>query len=187
MVTALVLESPRLLLRDYEAEDWQAVYAYASQPLVCQFLAWEPHTPEASRAHVEERIALAKAQPRIEFHLAVVSPPTKTVIGEVGLVMRSLKIRRGELSYILNPAYWGYGFATEMASTLLFFGFATLDLQHIIATCDPRNSTSARVLQKLGMCYEGRIPEAIRMRDRWRDSDIYHISRHAWQQQRLRK
>jgi [ribosomal protein S5]-alanine N-acetyltransferase len=76
----LALKSPRLLLRDFTLEDWQDVHAYASQPEACRFQAWGPNTPEESRAYVEGVVALMQARPRTGFHLAVVFPPTGTVI-----------------------------------------------------------------------------------------------------------
>lgn len=179
-----VLKSPRLLLRDFHAEDWQDVHAYASLPEVCQFQAWGPSTPEESRAHVARRAASAQTNPRVEFHLAVVLPSTGTVIGEGGIDIRSQRFRQGEISYILHSTYWGRGFATEIASTLLSFGFTSLHLHRIFATCDPRNLASERVLQKVGMHYEGRMRETLLLRDGWRDSALYGFLEQDWQQRK---
>ena len=182
---ALVLKSPRLLLRDFVAEDWQDVHAYASRPEACRFQAWGPNTPDESRAHIQGRIALAGVQPRTGFHLAVIFPEAGTVIGEGGLDIRSQRFRTGEISYIIHPGYWGRGFATEVASALLSFGFTTLHLHRIFATCDPRNLASERVLQKLGMQYEGRMRETELIRDGWRDSALYSLLEQEWQREKL--
>src|SRR6266487_1112183 len=95
----LVLKSPRLLLRDFTLEDWQDVHAYASQPEAYRFQAWEPDTPEESRAYVEGVVTLAQARPRTAYQLAIVFPPTGTVIGAGGLAIRNQRFRSGELSY----------------------------------------------------------------------------------------
>jgi len=50
----------------------------------------------------------------------------------------------------------------------------------VAATCDPRNEASAVVLAKIGMIYEGRLRHSIRIRDGWRDSDIYGILASEW-------
>lgn len=70
---------------------------------------------------------------------------------------------------------------TEVASTLLSFGFNTLNLHRIFATCDPRNVASECVLQKLGMHYEGRMRETMLLRDGWRDSVLYSLLEQEWQ------
>ena len=180
----LILKGPRLLLRDFVAEDWQDVHAYASRPEACRFQAWGPNTPDESRTHVQERIALARMQPRTGFHLAVIFPETETVIGEGGLDIRSQRFRNGEISYVMHPEYWGQGLATEVASTLLSFGFTMLKLHRIFATCDPRNLASERVLQKLGMQYEGRMRETELIRDGWRDSALYSLLEQKWQREK---
>lgn len=177
----LILKSQRLLLRDFVAEDWQDVHAYGSRPEVCRFQAWGPDTPDESLAHVQQRISQAQAQPRTGFHLAVVFPETGTVIGEGGLDIRNQRFRAGEISYIIHPGYWGRGFATEVASTLLSFGFIRLNLHRIFATCDPRNLASARVLQKLDMRYEGRMRDTALIQDGWRDSALYSLLEQEWQ------
>ena len=120
-------------------------------------------------------------KPRTAFGLAVVFPKTGTVIGEGGLAIHSQSFRSGELSYIIHPEYWGHGFATEVAFTLLSFGFTTLNLHRLFATCDPRNVASQRVLQKLGMQCEGRMRETLLLRDGWRDSVLYSLLEQEWQ------
>lgn len=177
----LVLNGPRLLLRDFTLEDWQDVYTYASRPEACRFQAWGPDTSEESRAYVERIVAQAQARPRTAYQLAVVFPPTGTVIGAGGLTISNQHFHSGELSYIIHPDYWKRGYATEVAQTLLTFGFTALHLHRISATCDPRNLASERALQKLGMHYEGRMRETMFIRDGWRDSVLYSLLEHEWQ------
>jgi [ribosomal protein S5]-alanine N-acetyltransferase len=62
-----------------------------------------------------------------------------------------------ELTYALSPAYWQQGLATEAAQAVLAWGFETLEFTQIAAVTGPRNLTSQRVLQKLGMQYERNI------------------------------
>ena len=178
---ALTLHSTHLLLRDFVAEDWREVYAYTSLPEACRFEPWGPYGVEEARALVQGRIEAAHVKPRTAFGLAVVYSKTGTVIGEGGLAIHGQSFRAGEISYIIHPEYWGRGFATEVTSTLLSFGFTTLNLHRIFATCDPRNVASERVLQKLGMHYEGRMRETLLLRDGWRDSVFYSLLEQEWQ------
>jgi [ribosomal protein S5]-alanine N-acetyltransferase len=178
----LTLKSTHLYLRDFVAEDWQEVYAYTSLPEACQFQPWGPYTAEEARALVQGRIAAAGAKPRIAFGMAIVLSQTGTVIGEGGLNIHSQSFRSGEISYIIHPKHWGHGFATEVASTLLAFGFTTLHLHRIFATCDPRNVASEHVLQKLGMHYEGRMREDMLLRDGWRDTVLYSHLEQEWKE-----
>jgi RimJ/RimL family protein N-acetyltransferase len=88
--------------------------------------------------------------------------------------------REGELGYVMHPDVWGRGYATEAARLLLRFGFEDLGLEQVVATCDPRNVASARVLEKVGMQYTRRDLRTMQIRDGWRDSDVYTLPLSAW-------
>lgn len=62
-----------------------------------------------------------------------------------------------ELTYAMNPDYWGQGLATEAAQCVFQWGFGTLKLPQIAAVTSPSNFASQRVMQKLGMIYEKTI------------------------------
>jgi RimJ/RimL family protein N-acetyltransferase len=55
-----------------------------------------------------------------------------------------------DLGYRFFRRHWGKGFATEASRASLAFGFTELGLARIIATVDPGNTASLRVMQKLG-------------------------------------
>ncbi len=174
------LVSERLLLRDFMVDDWPAVQAYASRPEVYRFQPWGPSTPDDARGYIEQAIAQVRMQPRTEYTLAIVLRATNVVIGASTLMIQRQQARQGELGYFLHPDFWGHGYATEVAYRLLQFGFITLRLQRIVATCDPRNTASVRVLEKIGMQYEGRLHKHMLLRDGWRDSLVYSVRDHEW-------
>ena len=182
LTMALTLHSTHLLLRDFVVEDWRDLYAFTSLLQACRFEPWGPYSAGEARTHVQGRIEAAGEKPRTAFRLAVVFPETGTVIGEGGLAIHSQSFRTGEIAYMIHPEYWGRGFATEVAFALLSFGFTTLNLHRIFATCDPRNLASEHVLQKLGMQYEGRMRETLLLRDGWRDSLLYSLLEQEWQE-----
>ena len=170
----------RLVMRELTAEDWPDVYTYSARPEVSRYQPWEPNTPAESRAFVEQVIAAAQAMPRVEYQLAITLADGGRNIGTGALWVRSINHGQGELGYFLHPDHWGRGYATEAAGLLLEFGFGTLALHRIFATCDPRNAASARVLAKVGMTEEGRLRETMHLRDGWSDSAVYGILAQEW-------
>ena len=86
------------------------------------------------------------------------------------------------MGYVLNKDYWGRGFATEIVSTLVKFGFKELNLHRIYGTCGPDNPASSRVLEKNGFKLEGHFREHKHVRGEWRDSLYYAILDHDWVQ-----
>ena len=61
----------------------------------------------------------------------------------------------GEIGYVLHPDFWGKGYAVEAASCVMDFGFETLGLHRIEARFMKGNDASLRVMEKLGMSFEG--------------------------------
>jgi RimJ/RimL family protein N-acetyltransferase len=172
---SLPLAGARIYLREFSVDDWPAVHDYAARPETCRFQAWGPNTPAESQAYVEMAVARAGEEPRSSYILAVVLAATERVIGAGALEVRSHQHRSGEIAYVIHPAYWGKGHATEVAQLLLGFAFGTLGLHRVAGTCDPRNTASARVLQKAGMQYEGCQRDTLLLHDGWRDSALYSI------------
>ena len=100
-------------------------------------------------------------------------PPLRIekVIGSVAIEVNGEN--EGILGYVFNRAFWSKGYATEAAGTIVRFGFDELKLARISATCHPDNQASARVLQKVGLQWEGRMKDHLCVRGAWRDSLLF--------------
>ena len=156
------------------------MHEWGADPEVSRYEAWGPNTVDDTRAFVERVLVATALRPRTEYTLLAALHETGRAIGAGVLYLRSGENRAGEIGYILKRDWWGQGFGTEMARTLLEFGFERFGLHRIYATCDPRNARSARILQKIGMVHEGRRREDLLIRDSWRDSDLYAILESEW-------
>ncbi|MFY0762251.1 GNAT family protein [Metabacillus dongyingensis] len=174
------LKSERVVLREIEEKDWIDVHKYASQEKVCQYQPWGPNSEKESKAYVKQIIVDAKREPRSQFVFAIIVKGNGRMIGAGEFNIRDYSNKVGEIGYIVNPDYWGMGFATEVANLLIEFGFKEFNLHRIYATCDPRNMGSSKVLEKVGMTKEGRIREDILLKDGWRDSLLYSILEQEW-------
>lgn len=172
---SVALQGERLVLREVREEDWQAFHRYASDPEVCRFMSWGPNTEAETKAHVRKNIEASKEQPRRNFNLAITLKESAEVIGSCGLTVSDPEHREAWIGYALTPAFWGQGYATDAARLLVKFGFETLGLHRIFATCDPENRASARVLEKAGMQLEGRMRSHRFVKGRWRDSLLFAI------------
>jgi RimJ/RimL family protein N-acetyltransferase len=174
------LERLNISLREFQFNDWKDVHEYASQERACVYQPWGPNSEDETKAYVQVIIEDSQEKPRTRFAFAVVLAEGTKVVGTGEVSVRDIRNRNGEISYIINPQYWGNGYATEVARQLLQFGFTKLGLHRIYATCDPRNLASSKVLEKVGMRYEGRMRETLLIRDGWRDSMIYSILEREW-------
>ena len=82
-----------------------------------------------------------------------------------------------EIGYWVGRRHWGKGLATEAAKLIVREGFKKLKLHKIYATHHPKNIASGRVMQKLGMKYEGTLRQHVKSRGKYRDMVHYCILR----------
>ncbi len=177
------LQTGRLILREFVEQDWQAVLAYQRDPRYLRFYPWTGRTPEDVRLFVAGFVLQQQQEPRIKFQLAITLKTTGALIGNCGIRKDTTEASSADIGYELAPEHWGQGYATEAAQAIVRFGFTTLALHRIWATCVAENTASAHVLEKLGMRLEGRLRENEYFKDRWWDTLIYAVLMQEWKNQ----
>lgn len=100
----------------------------------------------------------------------------RPLMGAIGLEFNH-QSRLAELGYWIGVPYWNKGYTTEAARALLEYGFNTLGLNRIQARHMTNNPASGRVMQKLGMTYEGTHRQATRRFGEYQDLAVYAILR----------
>lgn len=174
------IETERLILREFQEDDWPAVLAYWNDPRYQRFYPDLPNPERVVRDFVEMFIASQLEQPRRAWQLAVVGKDDGRLIGNCGIRVNDPELGEANIGYELNPRDWGNGYATEAATAIVRFGFEERGLHRIWAECVADNTSSARVLEKLGMRREAHFREHQYYRDRWWDTFIYAILNHEW-------
>lgn len=149
-----VLRTERLVLRPFTLEDAEVVRRLAGDREIASTTLTIPHPYEEGMA--ERWIAghgegFAKGEQAV---FAIQRRSDGALVGAVGLAM-TVEHRSAELGYWIGQPYWGAGLATEAAARVIAFGFGDLALNRIYARHLTRNPASRRVLEKLGMAYEG--------------------------------
>lgn len=165
----------RLRLRDFVTTDWEAVHAYVSDPEVVHFMFWGPRDASESRDYIQRMLVSQQERPRMTWELAIIRRADHRLLGACDLTL--LNEREADLGYVLARDAWGQGYAAEAALALVVAGFLQLGLQRIVATCDPRNLASARVLEKAGLQRAGLLAQHQWAKGRWWDSLLYEIDR----------
>jgi len=169
---------PNISLRPITFADWSAVHEWASTEEACRYQLWGPNTPAETQAFAHDAVGAWSQDPQDRYVWGVEESGVVLGLGE--LKIRSRRWQHGEIAYAVHVDHWGRGIGTAIATELLSFAFASLELHRVSATCDPRNEASASVLQRAGMTHEGRLRHTIRIRDGWRDSDMYSILADEW-------
>jgi len=170
-----IIRADRLLLRDLEEADWQAVHSYALDPEVVRYMDWGPNTEDETKNFIQRAITGQKEQPRKSYELAIVLEGDDKPIGGCSIHVSDPNNREGWIGYCLNRHFWRQGYGTETAKALLRLGFDHLNLHRIYALCDPENHASAHVLEKAGMQLEGHLRERKLRKGKWHDELLYAI------------
>ncbi|QNU67450.1 GNAT family N-acetyltransferase [Ruminiclostridium herbifermentans] len=105
-------------------------------------------------------------------------------IGFADIVIHSLNSNGGcgEIGYFLLPQYWGKGYATELAHSLINFGFTRLGLHKISARCNSNNLKSENIMKKVGMTKEGELRKVRYKNGVWDDEKHYGILIDEWKE-----
>jgi GrpB-like predicted nucleotidyltransferase (UPF0157 family)/RimJ/RimL family protein N-acetyltransferase len=146
------LETERLVLRSKTLGDLDAMQELYGDPDVAAWLGGEPFNREQTREHLLRHMRLEREHGFATW--AVVEQSSGKVIGHCGLQ----HLDGGpevEVGWALVPSRWGRGYATEAARASVAWGFEQLGLEEIVAVTRPTNARSRRVMEKLGMTYEG--------------------------------
>ena len=174
------IETERLILREFVADDWAALLAYQSDPRYLRYYDWTGRTERAVRGFVQMFLDQQAAQPRHKFQLAITVRGDDRAIGNCGIRLAMPGARVADIGYELAPEQWGHGYATEAARAILAFGFDTLGIHRAWASCVADNTASAHVLTKLGMRREAHLREVDYYKGRWWDEQIYAILEDEW-------
>ena len=167
------LHTARLSLRPFAAGDMGELLAYTADPQAMAYVGG-PLDETAARAFIERNgDSAAEAA-------AVVLAAEGRLIGHL-IFHPWFAPQTFEIGWVFHPQYCGRGYATEGAQALLAYGFERLGLHRIIATCQPENPASARVMEKLGMRREGHFRQCIQREGGvWWDAYFYAILSQEW-------
>jgi RimJ/RimL family protein N-acetyltransferase len=166
------LRTERLLIREFEEGDLEALHELRTREESVRWINEDPPSLAEDRARLERRMTkLRFALTGDALGFAAVAGGT--LIADVSLSLLSAEHHQGELGFIAHPDHWGRGYATEAAAAVLELGFETFELHRIIGRLEARNAASARVLEKLGMRREAHLVENELVKGEWQSELVY--------------
>lgn len=166
-----MISADGLLLRPWEARDIDALLRYANNRNV--WINLNDRFPHPYlRADAEAWVARCAASAANPMHFAMIVDDH--AIGGVGLEMLSDVHRlTANIGYWLGEPFWGRGLATAAVRALSDYAFRTFPLERLQAFVFEWNPASARVLEKAGYTFEGRLRRSIVKDGRIGDSLVY--------------
>ncbi|HEX7154291.1 MAG TPA: GNAT family N-acetyltransferase [Thermoanaerobaculia bacterium] len=171
------LTTQRLMLRPFELEDAPVVHRLASDRQIALNTGTIPHPyPEG-----EAERWISKHQEGFdagrEVTFAILTGAD--LVGAVGLSLNR-DDDNAEIGYWVGVPYWNHGYASEASEAVIRYGFEELALNKIYARFFSRNAASGRVMQKLGMAFEGRFRQQHKKWGEYLDTEQYGLLREEW-------
>jgi ribosomal-protein-alanine N-acetyltransferase len=149
------LETERLLIRDFVAEDWLAAHAYRGDPEVARYMA--PRVAESldqTRVWLEETLRQSAQPSRRQYTFALTLRSDGRLIGQIWIEPSADDFSAEAdlvLGYMLHRDHWGRGYATEAVCAIVRFAFGEMRARQVSAWCFEANRASSRVLEKAGL------------------------------------
>jgi len=177
------LISDRLRLRRFTRADLTTFVAYRSDPDVARYQSWDAPYPWADGERmISELLGQHPDTAGQWFQFAMVLRGTGELIGDCASGTDATDPRQAEIGFTLHPEFRGHGYATEGARELLGYLFGIRSKHRVTARCDPRNTASVGVLERLGMRREGCLRESTWAKGEWTDDLLYAMLEREWRQ-----
>ncbi len=184
----IILETPRLVIRNWREEDRDLFFEINSDPDVMRFFPARRDRKEADKLF--DYIQSLIEETGIGFYAIELKADGK-VAGFCGLVRTDLApyIPKGtiEIGWRLAKRYWRQGLASEAASALLRYGFETLDFDEIVSFAVKDNLPSIAVMKRIGMLHDRngdfdhpRVPDS---HPHLKRHVLYRLTAVEWQRQ----
>jgi ribosomal-protein-alanine N-acetyltransferase len=157
-----ILRTQHLILRPFEISDADTVQELAGDIHIADTTLNIPHPYEDGMAEVFIAEVKQRYEDEVSFESAIELTTLNRLIGAIGLINISKRYQTAELGYWIGKPYWNKGYGSQAAEKIVEFAFSNLGLHKVYACHFKRNKASARLMQKIGMKYEGTFKEHVR-------------------------
>jgi ribosomal-protein-alanine N-acetyltransferase len=182
----MTLTSERLAFRDFVEEDFPLYCSVFTDEQVMQYAYNDRFSLKeecrASFNSILQNSGITQGRLNYEFAVFALSDERFAGFAEIGIDKINAAGGCGEIGYFLLPDYWGMGFATEIARSLIDLCFTGLGLHRVQAHCNSHNVRSENVMRKAGMTMEGEHRKARFKHGQWDDEKCYSILKEEWMQ-----
>jgi RimJ/RimL family protein N-acetyltransferase len=147
-------ETKRLALEPATRAEAAAAYeSYTANPTVSRYMTWRPHKSLAETEHFFSRCeGVWKDRTAFPWSLRLKSDGSFA-----GMLEARVKGHSVDIGYVLAPRFWRRGLMSEAVAGLIDWAMASPEVFRVWAVCDVDNVASARLLESVGMQFEGML------------------------------
>ncbi|HET9136078.1 MAG TPA: GNAT family protein [Candidatus Kapabacteria bacterium] len=181
-------ETKRLMLRQFEMSDAEEYYDLEQEGLKQHMAQFMPGVPsdglrtEGIREMREKiRTTIDRWETDNEYRFLIREKGKDAIIGQIAItsILRNVA-QSAFIGYWIGNNWLNNGYATEATAAMLGFAFERLGLHRISIWIAPENVASLRVVEKLGIRFEGTALRALFQGGKWADTHIFAITSEEW-------
>ena len=170
------ISTERLVLRQPRLSDMDAFHAYRNEPDVARWQDWPiPFLRERAAVVIGEAATLSDLGSGEWMMLTIADSADTEVFGDVFVEFEN-DGKTGAIGYSLATERWGNGYATEAIAAVVDWLFSVRSLQRVAALIHPDNLRSARVVERCGFVFEGRLRHSMVHRGTPTDDMVYGLT-----------
>ena len=169
-----MLETPRLILREYTWDDFDALYEIISDPETMRYYP-APFSEQRTRDWIKWCLGSYEKE---GFGLwAIDLKETGEFIGDCGISMQNIDGERlPEIGYHIHKRCWRQGLAKEAARAVRDWGFTHTGFDALYSYMNHENAASSATARANGMRKVKEYPDADGV-----SHDVYRITRAEWE------
>jgi len=155
----VILSTERILLRHFQPEDLEPLYALYRDPEVRKYFPDGTRTHQETKEELEWFVRGHPDDPELGLWAAV-DRRTGEFLGRCGLLPWIIEgADEVELAYMIKKERWRQGLGTEAARGIIRHASEVLRLRRLICLVMPGNAASMGVAKKIGMEFEREFTE----------------------------
>lgn len=179
----MLLQTSRLILRNFIENDLESFLAYRNDPEVAKYQGWGiPYLREKAGKFISsmKEKNVPKQGDWIQFAIAL--KDTDELIGDLGCYIKKDDARQAVIGFTVASNHWRKGYAVEVIPCLLEYLFEDMDMHRVTADCDVENVASYRTLEKLGFRREAHFIESFPVNGVYMSEYHYGMLQREWRE-----
>ncbi len=173
------LETNRLIIRPITIDDRSEIFNYRRDKETNKYQGWIPENLEDVEVFIRKTSAQIN-EPNTWFQVVIIDKETQGIVGDIGIHFMDSDSKQVEIGCTLNKDFQNKGFATESLKKVIDYLFNELNKHRIIASIDPNNTNSIRLVERIGFRKEAHFVESLFINGKWADDLIYALVEKDW-------
>lgn len=174
-------KTKRIIIRPVSLGDKESIFFYRADPETNKYLSLAPNTVEDIEEFIK-KTSLQMNVPGTWFQFVIIEQLSNQLIGDIGVHFLVSENSQAEIGYTLDKRFRGNGYATEALSVIIDYLITSLNKHRIIASIDPANIDSIKLVERLGFRKEAHFVESLFFNGKWVDDLVYAILAKEWKE-----